>query len=68
MHGFFFYSRQEHLLSIIQILSNKFHLYSKIFLILYHDHVFKIKTILFRYPTKTNCPKHKLRKSAQFLT
>lgn len=40
------------LLSPVHFLQNTFHLYSKICLILCHDHVFKIKTILFRYPTK----------------
>jgi hypothetical protein len=40
---------------IIQFLSHIFLQYSKICLILYHNKVFKIKTILFRYLLKTNC-------------
>lgn len=48
----FFVARRKHLLLIIRFLYNTFHLYIKICLILCNDHVFKIKTILFRYPTK----------------
>lgn len=41
------------LLSIIHFFPNTFHLYSKIYLNLYHNNVFRIKTILLRYPIKS---------------